>query len=126
LFADAVEAQQRQDENQEHLNKIQGLIKDIDLKMREITKLKLEADALNKKITTDLNRDALQTEYVEQLKNIEERLARLQEEKKASFDELNSAVKELIGKNKHIKEQEEEIKRLRSELDGVVKDIAAE
>jgi hypothetical protein len=37
LFADAAEAQQRQDENQEHLNKIQGLIKDIDAKMRVIT-----------------------------------------------------------------------------------------
>lgn len=126
LFADAAEAQQRQDENQEHLNKIQGLIKDIDAKMRVITQLKLEGDALRVQITTDLNRDSLQSGYVEQLRSIEERLARLQEEKKASFDELNAAVKELIAKNKYIKEQEDEIKRLRAELEGVGKDIAAE
>ena len=79
MFGDAIAAMERAAENDDHLKKIQSVIIEIDARQRQLAELLEKREELEKKISTDANRDTLNKEY------------------QAELDQLNTHLRETTG-----------------------------
>lgn len=98
LFANLTDAQLRDDENNQHLKRLEAQMKDLNDKQQEATELEKEIDELQKKIDTDKHRDSLDQKYADQLKNLQDRLFKVNEDKSNLSTDLASSIDELNGR----------------------------
>ena len=101
----------------EKLKQINGLIRDLDAKNREINDLRQYQEDLENQIIGDGHKEKMSVVYERNLRHLNEQNQRLIEQRATLLKEIETTTRQVAERSKRLKEREMYLERLRREVE---------